>query len=294
MDGKTVLITGASTGIGRATAIYLAGRGAAVYAGVRKPEDGASLEAEAPGNLKSVIVDVSEAAMISSCLDEVSSDLGAKGLDGLVNNAGITVQGPLEYLVLDELRRQLEVNVTGQLAVTQAFLPHLRKARGRLVFTSSIAGRAPGLPLIGPYSASKAGLERLADALRVELRPSGIKVSLIEPGSIATPIWEKGDATFDELVAALPQEGRDRYGKAMERARKLASATGKRGIDPVKVAKRIEHALTAKNPHSRYLVGNDARVRAFVEGPLPDRLRDNLVARVVGFGSRKGDGGLEG
>jgi NAD(P)-dependent dehydrogenase (short-subunit alcohol dehydrogenase family) len=291
MNGKTVLITGASTGIGRATAIYLAERGATVYAGVRKPEDGAGLEAEASGDLKSVIVDVSDAATISSCLDEVSADLGARGLDGLVNNAGITVQGPLEYLPLDELRRQLEVNVTGQLAVTQAFLPHLRKERGRLVFTSSIAGRAPGLPLVGPYSASKAALEQLADALRVELMPTGIRVSLIEPGSIATPIWEKGDSTFDDLVAALPQEGRDRYGVAMGRARKLAAATGRRGIDPIKVAKRIEHALDSKHPRARYLVGLDARARAFIEAPMPERIRDKIVARAVGFGSKNGNGG---
>ncbi|MPZ68433.1 MAG: SDR family NAD(P)-dependent oxidoreductase [Actinobacteria bacterium] len=291
MDGKTVLITGASTGIGRATAIYLAGRGATVYAGVRKPEDGASLEAEASGTLKSVLVDVSDAATISSCLVEVSADLGARGLDGLVNNAGITVQGPLEYLSLDDLRRQLEVNVTGQLAVTQAFLPLLRKARGRLVFTSSIAGRAPGLPLVGPYSASKAALEQLADALRVELMPTGIRVSLIEPGSIATPIWEKGDSTYDDLVAALPQEARDRYGVAMERGRKLAAATGRRGIDPIKVAKRIEHALASKHPRARYLVGNDARARAFIEAPMPERIRDKIVARVVGFGSKNGDAG---
>lgn len=291
MDGRTVLITGASTGIGRATAIYLAGRGATVFAGVRKPEDGASLEEESSGNLRSVIIDVSDAQTIASCFDGISGALEDKGLDGLVNNAGITVQGPLEYLSLDDLRRQLEVNVTGQLAVTQAFLPLLRKERGRLVFTSSIAGRAPGLPLVGPYSASKAALEQLADALRVELMPTGIRVSLIEPGSIATPIWEKGDSTYDGLVAALPQEARDRYGVPMERARKLAAATGRRGIDPLKVAKRIEHAISSKHPRARYLVGNDARMRAFIEGPMPERIRDKIVARVVGFGSKDGADG---
>ena len=287
MNGRAVLITGASTGIGRATALYLAGRGGRVFAGVRKEEDGSSLERESTGDLTPVIVDVSDLETITGCFERIAAVVGDRGLDGLVNNAGITVQGPLEHLSLDDLRWQLEVNVTGQLAVTQAFLPLLRKARGRIVFTSSIAGRAPGLPFVGPYSASKAAIEQLADALRVELMPAGIQVALIEPGSIATPIWEKGDATFDDLVAALPPEARERYGAAMDRARKLASATGRRGIDPVKVARKIEHALTAKHARARYLVGNDARARAFLEAPLPERLRDKVVARTLGLSSKR-------
>lgn len=146
MNGRAVLITGASTGIGRATALYLAGRGGRVFAGVRKEEDGSSLERESTGDLTPVIVDVSDLETITGCFERIAAVVGDRGLDGLVNNAGITVQGPLEHLSLDDLRWQLEVNVTGQLAVTQVFLPLLRKARGRIVFTSSIAGRAPGLP----------------------------------------------------------------------------------------------------------------------------------------------------
>lgn len=278
---RSVLITGASTGIGEATALHLASKGMTVFAGVRKEADGQALVDRAEGALTPVIVDVADGDSIASCKTEVMAALGDADLDGLVNNAGITVQGLLEYLPLDDLRRQLEVNVTGQLAVTQAFLPTLRKTKGRIVFVSSIAGRTPSLPFIGPYSASKSALECLADAFRVELRPTGIQVALIEPGSIATPIWDKGDATFEDLVSGLPDEAKQQYGASMERARKLAAASGRRGIPALKVAVKIEHALTASHAHARYLVGNDARLRAYVESPLPERIRDSLIARTL-------------
>ena len=278
---RSVLITGASTGIGEATALRLARNGWRVFAGVRKDSDGEALERNAvgcpdprPHRRHRRWVDAGAAKLIE---DEV----GDSGLHGLVNNAGITVQGALEYLSPDDLRRQFEVNVTGQIAVTQTFLPAIRRAPGRIVFMSSIAGRAPALPFVGPYSASKKAIEALADSLRLELLPWHIEVSLVEPGSIATPIWEKGDATFDELVGAIPAEGRERYGAAMDKARALAAQTGRRGIPADEVAKRVEHALTAKRPKTRYLVGKDAKARSIIESPLPDRVRDRIIGRVM-------------
>ncbi|MGH2754214.1 MAG: SDR family oxidoreductase [Actinomycetota bacterium] len=283
---QSVVITGASTGIGAACALRLAREGWQVFAGVRKEEDGRDLEQAAVGDLTPVRIDVTDDQSIEGARKLVEDATGGHGLHGLVNNAGITVQGALEYLAVDDLRRQFDVNVTGQIAVTQAFLPSIRAAGGRIVFMSSIAGRAPALPFLGPYAASKKAIEALADSLRIELLAWGIEVSIVEPGSIATPIWEKGDETFDDLVDSLPAEGRERYGVAMDRARKLAMQTGERGIPADEVAKRVEHALTSKKPRTRYLVGKDARARALLENPLPDRVRDRIVGRVLGLKER--------
>lgn len=281
MNSKTVLVTGASTGIGRASVLHMDRLGWDVYAGVRKESDGDALAKEGSPRLTPVILDVTDSATIEAAAKSIGEATGSAGLGGLVNNAGITVQGPLEYLALDDMRKQLEVNVVGQLAVTQAFLPLIRKGTGRIVFMSSIAGRARALPLVGPYSASKRALEAVAEGLEDELLPWDIKVSLIEPGSVATGIWEKGDSTFDELVAALPPEGRERYEKAANKGRKLAMATGKRGIPPEKVAEKVGHALTSQHPHFRYLVGKDAKARTFLEPLVPGWLRSKGVKRLL-------------
>src|SRR5688500_9161604 len=185
-----VVITGASTGIGRACAIDLDGRGFRVFAGVRKDEDGERLRSERP-SIEPLRIDVTDAGEIAAARDRVGEEVGERGLAGLVNNAGIAVPGPLEHLPLDEIRRQLEVNVLGQIAVTQAFLPLLRTARGRIVNIGSIGGRV-ALPLLGPYAGSKHAMEGISDSLRRELRPWGIEVSLVRPGPIATEIWERG------------------------------------------------------------------------------------------------------
>ena len=256
-------------------------RGWTVFAGVRKQSDAVSLARDSSDRLVPVTLDVTDEGAIAETAARVNEAVGEAGLGGLVNNAGITVQGPLEYLPVDDLRKQFDVNVTAQLAVTQAFLPALRKATGRIVFMSSISGRAGALPLIGPYSASKRALEALAEALRAELLPWDIKISLIEPGSIATPIWSKGDATFDDLIAALPPEGRERYETALERGRKIAAETGKRGIPPERVADKVEHALTSTRPRIRYLVGVDAKARAYVEPAVPSWARDRALRRML-------------
>jgi NAD(P)-dependent dehydrogenase (short-subunit alcohol dehydrogenase family) len=187
---RTVLVTGASSGIGEASAVRLARAGWRVLAGVRKAGD-------APAGTEEVLLDITNGGQVGAVAD------GVEELHGLVNNAGIALAAPLEFLPLDELRRQLEINVTGQVAVTQALLPALRRARGRIVFMGSIAGRS-SLPFLAPYAASKHALEAVADALRIELGPWGIGVTIVEPGTIKTPIWARSAAVADELVARFP------------------------------------------------------------------------------------------
>jgi NAD(P)-dependent dehydrogenase (short-subunit alcohol dehydrogenase family) len=259
---KTVLVTGASTGIGEACARAFANRGARVLAGVRKPGD-------APEGTEEVLLDVTEAGAIAAAAERVER------LDGLVDNAGIAVASPLEHLPLAELRRQLEVNVVGQLAVTQAFLPALRAARGRIVIVGSIAGRS-ALPFLGAYAMSKHALEAMADSLRVELAPDGIHVSLVEPGTIATPIWTKPQPVADELSS----EAVERYGARVDSMRAAAGKRASKAAPPELVVRAIEHALTSDRPKTRYLVGRDAKIRATIER-LPDRLRDRVIAKAL-------------
>jgi NAD(P)-dependent dehydrogenase (short-subunit alcohol dehydrogenase family) len=268
---RSVLVTGASSGIGEACARRLARRGWRVLAGVRTPEDGARLEA---AGASPVLLDVTNAEQIAAVAESVGGEL-----DGLVDNAGIAIAAPLEVVPLDELRRQLEVNVIGQVAVLQAVLPALRAARGRVVLMGSIAGRS-ALPFLGPYAASKFALEAVADSLRVELRPWGIGVSIVEPGSIRTPIWTKGAARADELRAGFPAGAQELYGAAVERFRAVAAKRGAGGAGPDEVAKAVEHALTADRPKPRYLVGRDAKIRARLQR-LPTRLRDRVITKVL-------------
>jgi NAD(P)-dependent dehydrogenase (short-subunit alcohol dehydrogenase family) len=192
-------------------------------------------------------------------------------LDALVNNAGIGISAPLENLPADQLRRQFEVNVVGQLAVTQAVLPALRAARGRIVIMGSIGGRS-ALPFLGGYAMTKHALEAMADAFRVELAPDGIEVSIIEPGTIATAIWTKPQPLADGVS--------DRYRARIDRFRRFATARSSKAAPVDLVADAVEHALTAQRPRTRYVVGRDARIRATIER-LPDRLRDRVYRRAL-------------
>jgi NAD(P)-dependent dehydrogenase (short-subunit alcohol dehydrogenase family) len=270
--GRCVVVTGASSGIGEACALRLAGAGWRVLAGVRAAADGDRLRER---GLEPVTLDVTDAASIAAAAER----LGDGGLHGLVNNAGIAVSMPLEFLPLDELRRQLEVNLVGQLAVTQAFLPYLRRVRGRIVNVGSIAGRS-SLPFLGAYAASKHALEAVTDALRVELRPFGIDVAIVEPASIATPIWSKGGENVQRLLEGLPPDVLTLYGERMTAFRSAAAAAAQRAEPADDVAKAVEHALTADRPKTRYVVGRDARRRSRLER-LPDRLRDRVYERVL-------------
>ncbi len=279
---KSVLITGASTGIGQAAALHLDRQGWRVFAGVRREEDAASLREAGSERLAPLMLDVTDAAQIAAAAEKVGAEVGEAGLDGLVNNAGIAVPGPLETLPVDDFRRQVEVNLTAHVAVTQALLPAIRRAPGRVVFIASIGGRM-AFPMFGAYHAAKFGLEAVGDAFRQELRPWGIDVAVIEPGSIATPIWERGEAEVDAIAARARDGHADLYGEAIAAYREVARKTGARGIPPERVAVKIEHALAARRPRTRYLVGADARGQALAKALLPDRLVDWLVARATGM-----------
>ena len=274
MPAGTVLVTGASTGIGESTARHLRELGFDVVAGVRKDEDAERLGA---AGLQTVKLDVTDAAQV----DALRARFRDGGLAGLVNNAGMAVAGPLEFVPIDSLRHQLDVNLIGQVAVTQAALPALRRARGRIVNVSSIGGRI-ALPLVSPYSASKFALEGVSDSLRRELRHLGVDVILIEPGGVKTPIWKKGSALADEMAADMPPEAVQLYGPMMDFLRAETVKIGERtGIDAIEVAKVIGTAMTASRPKTRYLVGREAKSRWAVAKRIPDRAMDSLIARAM-------------
>lgn len=277
-----VVITGASTGIGRTSALHLDTLGFRVFAGVRKAADGEALRRDASDRLTPLSIDVTDAASIEAAAKEVAGALGGEGLAGLVNNAGIVVSGPLEFVPMDEWRQQMEVNFFGLVAVTQAFLPLVRKAKGRIVNVSSIGGKV-STPFLSPYAASKHAVEGLSDSLRRELRSLGIFVSLIEPGAVATPIWEKGNAAAKERRAQLSEEANALYGAAMGKLQEAVGKVEKGAIPPEEVAKAIAHALTADRPKTRYLVGIEAKVQNALSILLPDRMMDGFLARFLGI-----------
>lgn len=277
---RSVVITGASTGIGKACALDLSSRGWQVFAGVRQSADGERLRAESVLRIEPVRIDVTDEQSIAEAVQVVSKKLGSEGIQGLVNNAGIVVACPLEALPIADLREQLEVNVVGQVAVTQAFLPLLRQGRGRIVNMGSIAGRA-ALPTMGPYSASKFALEALTDALRLELQAWGIHVSIVEPGAIATPIWEKSKQAAAEIETNANPSLRGLYKDLVARVRDAVAEAERSAIGPEAVAKAVWHALTAPYPKTRYLVGTDAKIRATMQKLLPDRWQDWLLTRVL-------------
>ena len=277
-----IVVTGASTGIGEACALRMAERGYTVFAGVRRDEDGERLVTAAKGPLTPIRLDVISPEEIEAAARTVGEAAGERGLRGLVNNAGIVVAGPLEFVPIEELRKQLEINVIGQVAVTQAFLPMLRRARGRVVNIGSIAGRIP-TPFVGPYGASKHAMEALSDAFRFELAPWGIQVSLVEPGAIQTPIWKKSEAT---ALASMESGGdalESLYGPQLEALQKGVERIVRVALPATKVADAVEHALPARRPKTRYLVGFDARVQAWIRRWLPDRLRDTVLRKAMGM-----------
>jgi NAD(P)-dependent dehydrogenase (short-subunit alcohol dehydrogenase family) len=274
-----VVVTGASSGIGEACARHLATQGFNVFAGVRKEADGERL---AGGHIEPLIIDVADDASVAAAAEQVRGAVAGAGLAGVVNNAGIAVAAPLEFVPIEEFQRQLEVNVTGVLRTTQAMLPLIRqRGRGRIVNISSIGGRV-ALPMVGPYNASKFAVEGLSDALRRELRPWGIHVAVIEPGAVATPIWDKSTTAADEIQKAGPPEVEQLYGEVIAKIREESQKNAVEGVPPQEVAEAVAHALTAEKPKTRYLVGRDAKVRAPVAKMLPDRVMDAAISRAIG------------
>lgn len=277
---RSVLVTGASSGIGRATALRLDAAGWRVFAGVRGSEAGNSLLRAGSTGLVPLQLEITDRTQVEAACEQVAEVVGPSGLDGLVNNAGITIPCPLEVLPLDDFQRLMATNVTGQLAVTQAFLPQLRAARGRITFVSSISGRR-AIPMLAAYSASKAGLDAVADGFRQELRNWGIKVSVVEPGAIETPIWDRGESELERALSCGSAEVNDLYAGLIASFRDLfVRARGQR-IPPARVAAAIEHALTARRPRLHYLVGRDAKGQAWAMRLLPDRVLDFGISRYL-------------
>jgi len=250
-----------------------------VYAGVRNPEHGDQLLERGSGQIVPVFLDVTDPAQVDAVAARIADDGGS--LDGVVNNAGIARGGPLEYLPLEVWREQFEVNVLGPVAVTKAVLPFIRAARGRIVFIGSIGGKVATM-LMGPYGASKFAIEAIGESLRSELHPWGISVSVVEPGAIKTPIWEKGRQQADRLEQALPEDARNKYAKHVAAIRRGIEMQDRQGASPDKVAAAVEHALFSPRPKTRYLVGRDARVQSLLVRWLPDRPREAIIRRVAG------------
>jgi NAD(P)-dependent dehydrogenase (short-subunit alcohol dehydrogenase family) len=271
-----VVVTGASTGIGEVCALYLDKMGFKVFAGVRKEADANALKQKASDRLTPIFIDVTDAASIESAANTVAASVNGTGLAGLVNNAGIQLGGPLEFIPIAEIRKLLDVNIIGHIAVTQAFLPLLREGHGRIVNMGSIIGRIP-LPYLGAYCASKSGLEAITDSLRMELRPWNIPVSIIEPSLVKTPMWDKARVAAHETVKGFPKEAIDLYGPAITAVLRVLDSPPKiaKVATPANiVAKAVAHALTTKRPKSRYAVGWDAKLVALVSRFVPDRMRD--------------------
>ena len=276
----SVLVTGASRGIGRATAIRLAEHGFDVVAGVRKAEDGDSLKQVEGGRIRPVILDVTNQDHIDALRGSESGPL-----DAVVNNAGIVIGGPVEAVTPSDLRHQLEVNVVGQMAVTQAVLPRIRDARGRIVFVSSLSGRI-STPMTGAYNASKFALEALADALRIEVRPWRIPVILVEPAQTDTDMWRSADQQLEDTVAALAPEHRELYRRHIDGQRKSIPRSQKMAAPPEAVAAVIENALRTSRPKARYVVGAGPKIMGTVGRLMPSRIADPLIAAATGVPRR--------
>jgi len=273
------VITGATSGIGLSTARHLVDQGWTVYAGYRKDEDGERLAAMGLPRLLPLALDVTGADSMNAAAGRLGNELPAGQLNALVNNAGIALAGPMEYLPVAELRRQFEVNVFGLVQITQLLMPFLRRARGRVVNIGSVSGILP-IPLMGPYSGSKFALEAISEAWRMELAPWGMHVVLVDPGAVQTPIWDKGRAWADSLETDLPEAAQSRYGRAMQRLRELTHESEQRGVPPAEVAEAVHRALTAKQPHTRYFVGQ-VLLQRIIARYVPSSLRHRLLLRLM-------------
>ena len=278
MHSKTIVITGASTGIGKACALHLDKLGYQVFAGVRTETDALSLQDASSDRLTTFYIDIAKSESILSATNMLKSTLKSVGLDGLINNAGIVVAGPLEFVPIDSLRSQLEINVIGHIAVTQALLPLLRQAQGRIINMSSVSGRV-ATPFLGPYAASKFALEALSDSMRLELMPWDINVSVIEPGPISTPIWTKSIEATKLMIDKLPKKAKVLYGPAFQAALLWENNIEQSMSTPEVVVRAVVHALTSRKPRIRYRIGVSGFAADIFARFLPDVLKDRLIKR---------------
>lgn len=279
---RSVLITGSSSGIGKACGLHLARQGWLVFAGVRRKEDGQALTATGGDSIIPLLLDVTKPEEIHRAIETIQNTVGDAGLNGLLNNAGIAVGGPLEYLPSEQIEYQFRVNVFGAIAVTQACIPLIRNAQGRILFTSSNSGFWCE-PFLNVYGGSKHALEAIGDSLRFELHPWGIHVALIEPGMVSTPIWDKAKADFDKADTSYPPEALERYAAPIAAMQKIVSEKPALVASPYRVARAVQHALEARRPKTRYQVGADCRIQYYVRRIMPDRMRDWLARKVMGL-----------
>jgi NAD(P)-dependent dehydrogenase (short-subunit alcohol dehydrogenase family) len=271
---KSYLVTGTSSGIGRATAQRLAADGRRVFAGVREPT---SDPADSTGRLIPLTLDVTDADQITAAAEEIATHTGGT-LDGVVHNAGIAVAGPLEEVDADDLRRIFEVNVIAPVLLTQALLPLLRRGRGRVVIIGSVGGRV-AMPFGGPYHATKFALEGLADSLRLELRPQGVGVAIVEPGTISTPIWSKARGMVEDRRGRLDEETRSLYDDRLARFAEKLSSADQHGDAPAEVAAKIVAALDGNG--SRYPVGRGIGTITRLRTLIPDAVFDRVIGSKV-------------
>jgi len=278
---QSVVITGASTGIGWATAKLLLERGFRVFGSVRKPADADRLRAEFGANFTPLLFDVTNEAAVLAAAREVRAALGGETLFGLVNNAGVAVAGPVLELAADEFRRQMDVNVIGPIISTQAFGPllgsdqSLRGPRGRIIMISSVAGKN-GNPLTAAYAASKHAIEGLSESLRREMMLFGIDVIVIAPGAVKTPIWSKAEEVDISAYKNSP------FFPALERIRKFMLQLGETGLPAERIAEAIADALTSAHPKVRYQITPDP-MRHLMMAVLPKRMVDRIIAKRLGL-----------
>ena len=277
---KTILVTGASTGIGWATSMELAEKGWRVFAAVRKEADTKKLTEASSGKITPVVMDVVDYESVKHGAREIENALNGAGLDALFNNAGISVQGPLEIIPIKLIEQQMQVNVLGHVFVTQTFLPLIRKAQGNIVFTCSESGRMT-LPLMGPYSASKFALEAVANAFRIELHPWKVGVSLVEANTIKTPMWEKIDSSTEKLIASTPQQVRDMYQNELKILSIFPKWQVENGISMKKAVRVIVRAISARSPKARYIMGWEARLLIFNFAILPTWMMDWITSKIM-------------
>jgi NAD(P)-dependent dehydrogenase (short-subunit alcohol dehydrogenase family) len=280
-DCGYVVVTGTSTGIGAATATYLAEKGFHVFAGVRREEDGEALR-EGAENLTPILLEVTDEASISRAVETVENVVGDRGLAGVVNNAGIVKPGPLEHQPLDDFREHLEVNLVGPLRVIQVFLPLIRRGNGRIVTVGSIGGHVV-LPLHGGYSASKFGLEAMSDAFRLELRQWRIPVAHVDPGAVQTAIFGKTLKEIDALPTRLDSDAYEQYEQQIAAIRRVVEKTADDAEPPVVIAEAVADALISDKPKTRYAAGHGAKAAITMARTMPDRAKDRAIAHEVGL-----------
>ena len=284
---KVVVITGASSGIGRSSVAHMVQSGWQVFATVRKTPDGDHLRSDFGTSLTPVIMDVTDRASVKAAAEQVACLLQKSGLDGLVNVAGVGRVRPVEYMTQDDLREMFDINVLGQIAVTQEFLPLLRIARGRIVNISSI-GAHIAIPFGSLINATKSAFGIFSDTLRLELHPFGIHVSVVEPGAIKTPAVEKTLGDIESVIRSLPAKGAAQYADMLRNFALRAYEREMNGSSPDVVAQAIHHALASQRPRTRYRVGKHATLLATLAAFLPDRLLDAVRFRITGMPSEFG------